>query len=274
MRIDSHHHFWNYDPVKNAWIDERMKVIRNDYVPEVLEPVLKSANIDGCVSVQADQSEAETDFLLNFAEKNDFIKGVVGWVDLRADNIEDRLAHYSQYALLKGMRHIVQGEPDDFMLGSEFQNGISHLHEYGLVYDILVFPTQLKASIALAEKFPDQPFVLDHIAKPYIKDKKIDGWAEEIRILAQNSNVQCKVSGMVTEADWSNWKEEDFIPYLDVVFEAFGVDRIMFGSDWPVCLVASEYNRMMSIVENYISKYSEADKAKVMGGNAISFYSL
>jgi L-fuconolactonase len=274
MRIDSHHHFWNYDPVNYAWIDESMKVIRNDYVPEVLEPVLKSANIDGCVSVQADQTEAETNSLLNFAEKNDFIKGVVGWVDLRADNIEERLEHFSQYKLLKGMRHVVQGEPDDFMLGAEFQNGISHLHEYGLVYDILVFPTQLKASIALAEKFTEQPFVLDHIAKPYIKDKKINGWAEEIKILAQSPNVQCKVSGMVTEADWTNWKEEEFTPYLDVIFEAFGVDRIMYGSDWPVCLVASEYNRMLSIVENYISKYSEADKAKVMGENAMSFYSL
>jgi L-fuconolactonase len=274
MRIDSHHHFWNYDPVNYAWIDESMKVIRNDYVPEVLEPVLKSANIDGCVSVQADQTEAETNRLLNFAEKNDFIKGVVGWVDLRADNIEERLEHFSQYKLLKGMRHVVQGEPDDFMLGTEFQNGISHLHEYGMVYDILVFPTQLKASIALAEKFPDQPFVLDHIAKPYIKDKKIDGWAEEIKILAQSPNVQCKVSGMVTEADWTNWKEAEFTPYLDVIFEAFGVDRVMYGSDWPVCLVASEYNRMLSIVENYISKYSDADKAKVMGENAMSFYSL
>ncbi|MFT7033278.1 MAG: L-fuconolactonase [Cyclobacteriaceae bacterium] len=274
MRIDSHHHFWKYDPVNYAWIDESMKVIRNDYVPEVLEPVLKSANIDGCVSVQADQTEAETNRLLNFAEKNDFIKGVVGWVDLRADNIEERLEHFSQYKLLKGMRHVVQGEPDDFMLGTEFQNGISHLHEYGMVYDILVFPTQLKASIALAEKFPDQPFVLDHIAKPYIKDKKIDGWAEEIKILAQSPNVQCKVSGMVTEADWTNWKEAEFTPYLDVIFEAFGVDRVMYGSDWPVCLVASEYNRMLSIVENYISKYSDADKAKVMGENAMSFYSL
>lgn len=274
MRIDSHHHFWNYDPVKYAWIDENMKAIRNDYVPEVLEPVLKSANIEGCVSVQADQTEAETDFLLSFAEKNDFIKGVVGWVDLRAGNIEERLEYYSQHKFLKGVRHVVQEEPDDFMLGAEFQNGISHLHEYGLVYDILVFPTQLKASIALAEKFPDQPFVVDHIAKPYIKDKRIDRWAKEMKILAQNPNVQCKVSGMVTEADWTNWKEEDFTPYLDVVFEAFGADRVMYGSDWPVCLVASEYNRMMGIVENYISKYSEEDKAKIMGGNAMKFYSL
>jgi L-fuconolactonase len=274
MRIDSHHHFWNYDPVKYAWIDESMKGIRNDYIPEVLEPVLKSANIDGCVSVQADQTEAETDYLLNFAEKNDFIKGVVGWVDLRADNIEERLEHYSHYKLLKGMRHVVQAEPDDFMLGSDFQNGISHLYEYGFVYDILVFPTQLNASIALAEKFPDQQFVLDHIAKPYIKDKKIDGWAEGIKNLAMSPNVQCKVSGMVTEADWTNWKEEDFTPYLDVVFEAFGVDRVMYGSDWPVCLVASEYNRMLNILENYISKYSEEDKAKIMGENAVRFYSL
>ncbi len=274
MRIDSHQHFWKYDPVKNAWIDESMKVIRKDFFPEHLKPILQAAKIDGCVAVQADQSEAETTFLLDFAHKNDFVKGVVGWVDLLADNVEERLAYFAPDKDLKGIRHIVQSEPDDFMLRKDFQHGISKLHQFGLVYDILVFPTQLPASIALAEKFPDQPFVLDHIAKPYIKDKKIDGWEKDIRELARFPHVQCKVSGMVTEADWSNWKKEDFTPYLDVIFDAFGTERIMYGSDWPVCLVAAEYQQALSILEDYISDFSEVDKAKVMGENAAKFYNL
>jgi L-fuconolactonase len=274
MRIDSHQHFWKYDPVKNAWIDESMKVIRKDFFPEHLKPILQAAKIDGCVAVQADQSEAETTFLLDFAHKNDFVKGVVGWVDLLADNVEERLAHFAPDKDLKGIRHIVQSEPDDFMLRKDFQHGISKLHQFGLVYDILVFPTQLPASIALAEKFPDQPFVLDHIAKPYIKDKKIDGWEKDIRELARFPHVQCKVSGMVTEADWANWKKEDFTPYLDVIFDAFGTERIMYGSDWPVCLVAAEYQQALSILEDYISDFSEVDKAKVMGENAAKFYNL
>lgn len=274
MRIDSHQHFWKYDPVKNAWIDESMKAIRRDFSPEDLAPILKSANIDGCVAVQADQSEAETDFLLGFAENSEIVKGVVGWVDLMADNVEERLAVYSKNKWLKGIRHIVQSEPDDFMLRADFQHGISKLAQFGQVYDILVFPTQLPASIALAEKFPDQAFVLDHIAKPYIKDGKIDGWKEDIRQLAQFPNVHCKVSGMVTEADWANWKPEDFTPYLDVVFEAFGTDRIMFGSDWPVCLVAADYQQGLGIVEGYIAGLSADEKASVMGINAQKFYNL
>lgn len=274
MRIDSHQHFWNYDPVKNAWIDESMKTIRRDFSPEDLAPILKSANIDGCVAVQADQSEAETDFLLGFAENSEIVKGVVGWVDLMADNVEERLEVYSKNKWLKGIRHIVQSEPDNFMLRADFQHGISKLAQFGQVYDILVFPTQLPASIALAEKFPDQPFVLDHIAKPYIKDGKIDGWKADIQQLAQFPQVQCKVSGMVTEADWAKWKPEDFTPYLDVVFEAFGTDRIMFGSDWPVCLVAADYQQGLGIVEGYIAGLSAEEKAKVMGINAQKFYNL
>lgn len=274
MRIDSHQHFWKYDPVKNAWIDESMKAIRRDFSPEDLAPILKSANIDGCVAVQADQSEAETDFLLGFAENSEIVKGVVGWVDLMADNVEERLAVYSKNKWLKGIRHIVQSEPDDFMLRADFQHGISKLAQFGQVYDILVFPTQLPASIALAEKFPDQAFVLDHIAKPYIKDGKIDGWKEDIQQLAQFPNVHCKVSGMVTEADWANWKPGDFTPYLDVVFEAFGTDRIMFGSDWPVCLVAADYQQGLGIVEGYIAGLSADEKAGVMGINAQKFYNL
>ncbi len=274
MKIDAHQHFWKYDPIRDAWIDNSMEVIRKDFLPQDLKPILEANNIDGCVAVQADQSEVETEFLLNCAEKNPFIKGVVGWVDLRASTIEERLAHYSKNHLFKGVRHIVQGEADDFMLGEEFQNGISKLAQFNLTYDILVFPTQLKAAIELVNKFPNQKFIVDHIAKPYIKDGKIEDWKADMLELAKAPNVFCKVSGMVTEADFKNWKPSDFTPYLDVVFNAFGIDRILYGSDWPVCLLASEYKQQLSVIHNYINGFLEKDKAKIMGLNAIEFYKL
>lgn len=274
MKIDAHQHFWNYDPIRDAWIDESMHVIRKDFLPQDLAPILKTNNIDGCVAVQADQSETETEFLLACAKQNTFIKGVVGWVDLLHNNVEERLAHFSENNLLKGVRHIVQGEADDFMLRHDFQNGISKLEQFNLTYDILVFPTQLEAAITLVNTFPNQKFVLDHIAKPYIKDGKINTWKALIHKLAEAPNVYCKISGMVTEADLKQWKPSDFKPYLDVVFNAFGIDRIMYGSDWPVCLLASQYEQQINIVQNYIKDFSEEEKEKIMGRNAITFYNL
>lgn len=274
MRIDAHQHFWNYDPVRDAWIDESMQVIRKDFLPQHLAPILKVNQIDGCVAVQADQSETETEFLLACADKNPFIKGVVGWVDLRNNSIEDRLAHYAKNRLFKGVRHIVQVEANDFMLGEAFQHGISKLAQFNLTYDILVFPPQLKPAIALVNTYPNQKFVVDHIAKPYIKDGKIDKWKVDMIELAKAPNVYCKVSGMVTEADFQNWKKGDFTPYLDVVFEAFGTNRILYGSDWPVCLLAAKYQQQLNIVQDYLEDFSEEEKAKIMGENAIHFYSL
>jgi L-fuconolactonase len=274
MRIDSHQHYWQYDPIRNSWIDESMKILRRDFLPDNLKPILDLNNIGGSVAVQAGQSEDETLFLLDLAEKNDFIKGVVGWIDLRAKNIEERLEFFSSYKKLVGMRHIVQSEPDDFMLEQEFQRGISKLEKFGLTYDILVFPTQLKAAVELVQKFPEQAFVLDHIAKPYIKAGKIDQWAKDLHELAKFPNVVCKVSGMLTEADLNHWKKEDFIKYLDVVFNLFGSDRIMYGSDWPVCLLAAQYEEQLDILESYISPFTSEEKTKIMGGNAIRFYKL
>lgn len=274
MNIDSHQHFWKYDPVKNNWIEDHMKVIRRDFLPEDLQPILGKNGIDGCIAVQADQSEAETEFLLSMAENNSFIKGVVGWVDLRAENIEKRLAYFSKFENLKGIRHIVQAEPDDYMLDEKFQQGISLLRQFDLTYDILVFPSQLPAAIELVNKFPDQKFVVDHIAKPLIKESKIEPWKTEMISLAKSPNVMCKISGMVTEADWSSWESGDINPYLDLIFNAFGPDRIMFGSDWPVCLLAASYEQQLEIVETYISSFSPEDKNKIMGGNAINFYNL
>jgi len=275
MRIDAHQHFWIFDPVRDSWIDESMAVIQRDFLPADLKPVLDRHQIDGCVAVQADQSETETDFLLKHAAENDFIKAVVGWVDLRADNIEDRLAHYSQFKKLKGFRHVLQGDPDRaLMLKPEFIHGIKALQKHGFTYDILIFPDQLIYAEELVRSFPGQKFVIDHIAKPYIKKQEIEGWKKDIAAVAQHENVWCKVSGMVTEAYWQNWQEADFTPYLDVVFNAFGKKRLMFGSDWPVCNVAGGYDRMAGIVKNYTSKLSANEQADFWGNNAIEFYNI
>ncbi len=274
MRIDSHQHFWKYNTATHGWISDTMSIIRNDFLPEHLKPILMQNNIQGCVAVEAHQSEKETEFLLKCAEEHTFIKGVVGWVDLRSDRVEERLEHYAKNPFLKGIRHLVQEEGEGFMLGAAFQNGISKLNYYGLTYDILIFPHQIKEATALVTKFPEQAFVLDHLAKPYIKAKEIENWQSDIEILAQNKNMLCKISGMVTEADWRNWSEADFNPYLDVIFECFGAERIMFGSDWPVCKLAGEYNQVLQIVENYISKFSKEEQKKIMGENAINFYNL
>jgi len=274
-QIDSHQHFWKYDPMRDAWITDDMAVIQRDFFPQDLDPLLKENGFDGCVIVQSDQSEVETHFQIQNAESHDFIKGVVGWVSLMAENVEQRLEYFSQFKKLKGFRHVLQGEPQrDFMLRPDFLNGLSLLEKYGFTYDILIFPDQLKFASEMVAKFPNQKFVLDHIAKPYIKDKKITGWDEDIQALGKFDNVLCKVSGMVTETNWNSWKPEDFNPYIDVVVEAFGVDRIMFGSDWPVCTVAATYAEVYDIVKKYFSGYSASEQEKIFGENAVKFYNL
>ncbi|HMR84681.1 MAG TPA: amidohydrolase family protein [Niabella sp.] len=273
--IDSHQHFWVFDPARDSWIDDSMKKIQRDFLPKNLKPVLDENGIDGCVVVQSDQSEVENLFQLTNAMQNDFVKGVVGWVDLRAKNIEDKLAHYSYYQKMKGFRHVLQGEQDRaLMLKKRFMNGISLLEKYKFTYDILIFPDQLKYAKKLAGAFPHQKFVIDHIAKPYIKDGKIDGWKQDMQAIARLPNVYCKISGMVTEADWKKWKPADFTPYLDVVVEAFSPKRILYGSDWPVCLVAAPYKKMKAIVDGYFASFSENEKRAFYGGNAVKFYDL
>jgi L-fuconolactonase len=274
-RIDAHQHFWKFDPVRDNWITEDMSRIRKDFLPGDLEPVLKENGFDGCVVVQSDQSEEENHFQLANAEKFDFIKGVVGWVDLQHDKVEARLEYFSQFRKLKGFRHVLQGEPQrDLMLNENFKRGIGLLSKYQFTYDILIFPDQLKFSEQLVSFFPDQKFVVDHLAKPYIKSGEIAGWKKDIEAIAKHPNVYCKVSGFVTEADWTHWKREDFIPYFESVTEAFGIDRIMFGSDWPVCLVSAEYREVVDIVQEYFSSYSLGEQQKLFGGNAIHFYNL
>nr|WP_121270491.1 amidohydrolase family protein [Pedobacter schmidteae] len=275
LKIDAHQHFWIFDEVRDSWITPDMEVLRADFLPGQLWTELQQHQFDGCVVVQSDQSEAENFFQLKNAEEYDFVKGVVGWVDLQAKDIEDKLSGLSAYAKLKGFRHILQGEKDRaLMLKPEFVNGINMLQRFGYTYDVLIFPDQLKYAAELAAQFPDQPFVLDHIAKPAIKNGAIDEWEKDLKTLAQYENVCCKVSGMVTEADWKHWKQEDFSPYLDVVFEAFGVERLMYGSDWPVCLVAGTYQQVLGLVEGYTSKLSNHEQELFWGGNATKFYNL
>jgi L-fuconolactonase len=275
QKIDSHQHFWNYEPATHGWITDDMEIIRQDFLPEDLEPILNEYGFAGCVSVQADQTETENHLLIEHAIRHSFIKGVVGWVDFKAANIEDRLAYYKQFDKVKGFRHVLQGEADRaYMLNEDFKRGIGKLKQYGYTYDILIFTDQMQFVNDFAAAFPDQPFVIDHLAKPNIKDGDINQWAKDMKAIAQNENVSLKVSGMVTEADWKGWKVSDFIPYLDVVFELFGADRIMYGSDWPVCRVVATYGEMLSIPEAYVAKLSGDEQEKFWGGNAINFYGL
>ena len=275
MTIDSHQHFWNYEPVKHEWIDESMAVIRKDFTPSDLKLVYDQNNIDGCVAVQADQTLEETDFLLDLASSNDFIKGVVGWADLRSENIENTLASYQDQDKLKGFRHVVQGEADhNFLLRPNFTRGISLLEKYNYTYDILIFPHQLGATLEFVKKFPNQKFVIDHIAKPYIKDGFFDGWAAMIKEIANYENVSCKLSGMITEADFNTWTEQQIHPYMEVVLNSFGAERTMYGSDWPVCLVAGNYTRVKNLTTEFIAKLSTTEQKAIMGDNAIQFYNL
>ena len=275
QRIDAHQHFWQFDPVRDSWIDESMSVIQRDFLPADLQPLLTQHQFDGCVVVQSDQSEKENDFQLANAGSADFIKGIVGWVDLQSPGVEERLSYYSSFNKMKGFRHVLQGEADRaLMLKPAFMNGISKLAQFGFTYDILIFPDQLKYVAELVTAFPDQRFVIDHIAKPPVKAQQIKEWSKDIRSLSGYENLYCKISGMVTEADWKNWKKPDFTPYLDTVVESFGTNRIMFGSDWPVCLVAASYASMLEIVTDYFSSFTQHEQEQFFGLNAIQFYNL
>lgn len=272
--LDSHQHFWNYDPIRHAWIDESMAKIRKDFLPEDLNQIYHANGVGGCIAVQADQSLEETNFLLDLASRNSYIKGVVGWVDLRSQLLEAQLDNYSRYKLLKGVRHIVQAEAEGFMLNQSFVKGVSMLGKYNLVYDLLIYPNQLKESISFVQLHSGLPIVLDHLAKPYIKSGLLETWARDIKALARYDNVYCKISGMVTEAEWFTWKKADFHPYLDVVLEAFGAHRVMFGSDWPVCLLAGEYKDVLEIVRAYTDRLSEDERHKIWYENAVKFYNI
>ncbi|HZS71738.1 MAG TPA: amidohydrolase family protein [Candidatus Acidoferrum sp.] len=275
MKIDAHQHFWKYDPQRDAWITPEMAAIRRDFLPQDLDPELRANGIDATIAVQAAQSEDETRFLLELADSRQTIAGVVGWVDLRAENLRDRLEHFSRFAKLRGFRHAVQAEPDGrFLLREEFLRGVRMLREFGFTYDILIYPRQLEAALEFARRLPGQKLVIDHLAKPEIRGGAIREWAAQMRAMAAIPHVWCKVSGMVTEADWKKWRAEDFRPYLDIAFECFGAERLMFGSDWPVCLVAASYGQVKHLVENYAAQCNDEQRDALFGGNAARFYGI
>jgi L-fuconolactonase len=275
MKIDSHQHFWKYNEAEYGWMGEEMEKLKRDHLPGELAGLLEANSIKGTVAVQAKQNLDESHWLLNLADENDFIKGVVGWVDLRSDELESQLEQFAGHENFVGVRHVVHDEPDDdFMLREDFQAGIGRLKDYDLTYDILIFPKHIKCAVEVVKKFGSQRFVVDHIAKPFIKDGTIEPWRTEMSELAECGNVYCKVSGMVTEALWDGWKREDFVPYMEAVLEVFGPNRVMFGSDWPVCTVAADYEEVVGIVQDFISGLSSSERARVMGDTAVEFYGL
>src|SRR5256885_5896326 len=275
MNIDAHQHFWKYDPVRDAWITDAMAVLMRDLLAAELMRECDANNIDASIAVQADQSENETMFLMDLARENPRVAGVVGWADLCSPGVAERLRFFSQFEKLRGFRHIAQAEPDDrFLMRPDFVRGIAALREFGLAYDILIYPRQLPAAIELAAKCPEQRFVIDHLAKPEIKNGKIEPWAAHIKTIAQNKNVYCKLSGLVTEADWNRWTADDCKPYLEIALEAFGPGRLMFGSDWPVCLLAGSYGQVKKIIESFLTGVPTEGRQKIFGGNAIEFYRL
>lgn len=273
MVIDAHQHFWHYDPQRHGWITDEMSAIRRDFLPPQFESECLANGVDASILVQVDQTEAETHFLLELAEQYSRIAAVIGWIDLLSPHLAERLRYFSQFRKLRGFRHIAQAEPDDrFLVQPNFLQGIGLLRQFHFVYEVLIYPRQLPAAIELASRLPQQAFVLDHLAKPFIKAQTLEPWATHMRILAQNQNVCCKLSGMVVEADWHRWKASDFQPYLDVAFDAFGPERLMFGSDWPVCLLAANYEQVKSLVAGYIDTNCPQHKEKIFGANAARFY--
>ena len=275
LKIDAHQHFWRYDPREYDWIDERMGVLKRNFLPADLESELRRAGFDACVAVQARQSLEETAWLLELADRSPFIAGVVGWVELCSPDTRRQLERFAGHPKLVGIRHIVQAEPDDrFLLRPDFGRGVALLEELGLAYDILIYPRHLPVAAEFAGRFPGLRLVLDHLAKPEIKDGEIQSWARGLRTLAARPNVFCKLSGLVTEADWVHWTPAQLRPYLDVAFECFGAERLMIGSDWPVSTLASDYARTMGIVVDYLAGRPEAERNAVLGGNARRFWNL
>jgi L-fuconolactonase len=273
MRLDSHQHFWHYSPTEHIWMTDQMAILKHPFLPGDLRPLLAGIHFDGCVAVQARQSLEETRWLLELADQYDFIKGVVGWVDLCSEDLRRQLERFARHPKLVGVRHVVHDEPDDnFMLRPDFRRGISQLKEFNLTYDLLLFPQHLKAAAKLVEEFPEQPFVLDHLAKPRIAEGLLSPWQEDLHQLAKFRNVTCKLSGMVTEAKWNQWRPADFHRYLDIAYGEFGWSRLMIGSDWPVCMLSGDYEPVMKIVIDYAQKLPAEAQASILGDNCARFY--
>ncbi|GAB2489835.1 amidohydrolase family protein [Algoriphagus taiwanensis] len=274
MKVDSHQHFWEYDPKRQDWITDDMKRIRRNFLPGDLFPLLQDAKIDGCIAVQAEESLRETDFLLDLADQHEWILGVVGWADLGRDDLEKVLENYTENPHLVGFREVLQSKDPRYMLREEFIRGIHKLGEKGYTYDLLTFPRHLQSALELIKKCPNQRFVIDHLSKPDIKSGEWKDWKKLISPLAERELVFCKLSGMVTEADWKKWKPEDLFPYLEISLELFGPDRLMFGSDWPVCLVTGEYEQVFRVIEDFTSQLSSSEQDRIWGETALEFYQI
>jgi L-fucono-1,5-lactonase len=275
IRIDAHQHFWKYTTTEYGWINEQMAVLQRDFLPRDLRPLLEQSRFGGSIAVQARQNLDETNWLLGLAEQNNFIQGVVGWVDLCSPQLRGQLEKLASNKRLVGVRHVVQDESDDyFMMRPEFKRGIAQLAEFGLAYDLLLHPRHLPVAVSLVREFPAQTFVLDHLAKPAIADGTLEPWRRNIRELAQSSNVSCKLSGMVTEARWKQWTQDDFRPYLEVALEAFGPSRLILGSDWPVCRLSAEYAQTVGIVFDFVQQLTETERDGVLGENCARVYRI
>lgn len=274
MILDSHVHFWKFDPIRDSWITKDMNVIQKDFFPPDLEPLLAENGVSGCIAVQADQSETETDFLLALAEENSFIKGVVGWIDLRRPDIDQKLESYSAIKSLKGFRQIAEGEAPGFLVGDDFVRGVQALKKQEYTYDILIKHHQLQEAIILTDKVPGQAFVIDHCAKPELTKSDTTAWANQIKVLAQNPDVYCKLSGLLTQCNWQNRDEKAIFNCLDLIFEHFGTGRVMFGSDWPVMLLAGNYNHWIELVTKYTGGFTPEEKEHIFFKNTACFYNL
>jgi L-fuconolactonase len=274
VHVDAHQHFWRYTAEEYGWIDDAMASIRRDFLPGDLRPLLDEAGVDATVAVQARQTLEETEWLLELAAEDEWIVGVVGWVPLVDPLVEETLERLSDNASLRGVRHVLQAESSEYMLREDFNRGVGLLRQFGLTYDVLVVEHQLPAAIQFVDRHPEQPFVLDHVAKPRIAARELEPWRTNIRELARRPHVACKLSGMVTECDYSRWTQEDLRPYAETVLEAFGPERLLFGSDWPVCAVAAHYAQWFGVVEQFLASHSAEERAKILGGNAIEWYRL
>ena len=275
MRIDAHQHFWNHDPIKHFWINDDMKIIKRDFSPGDLAPLLKESKFDGTIAVQADETMAETTFLLDLARKNDYIKAVVGWVDLRKEAVEEDLLMLKSQQKLAGFRCIMQGTEDEaFLKNRLFIQNVSRLNQFDFTYDLLVFHNQMESLVRFTDKLQDNRLILDHIGKPDIKNKQIKQWKEQLRILSSNPNIYCKLSGMLTEADHQRWTYDDIMPYMETAAEYFGVDRLCFGSDWPVCLLAGSFKQVHDVVDRFVEQLNTTEREKIFGTNAAAFYKI
>ena len=272
--IDSHVHFWKSDPVRDAWISEEMKAIRRDFFPEDLSIHLNDNNVESCIAVQADQSEMETQFLVDLAKENSFIKGVVGWVDLSSENLDASLQNYQSEKIIKGFRHISEGENMGFLLQKKILNGIEKLNEYGYTFDILLKQNQLLDAVKLSEKLPNQRFILDHCGKPDLKTKDLKSWKDNISELSKNPNLYCKISGLLTQGNLNLVDEKSVFEVLDFMFEKFGIEKLIFGSDWPVMLLGGNYTLWIELISKYINQFSHEEQELFLSGNAVNFYNI